>query len=139
MEHTHLTIKETRSKIVEWGESKTCIGALHDPSQFFVWSLTVGVWNHINTPYKSTHKTSLKARIRFQYLLEKWQKWWCLHLSQGALKRSGDGIQNQSVRSPGGLFITKFEYHREATWTAESLTAEIYSEMNYLTGEISDG
>ena len=25
-------------------------------------------------------------------------------------KRSGDGIQNQSVCSPGGLFVTKFEY-----------------------------
>ena len=38
---------------------------------------------------------------------------WCLHISQGALKRSADGIQNQSVCSSGGLiacfFITKFE------------------------------
>ena len=28
-------------------------GALHDSSQFFVWSLTVGGWNHVNTPYKT--------------------------------------------------------------------------------------
>ena len=27
----------------------------------------------------------------------------CLHLSQGALKKSGDRIWNQSVCSPGGL------------------------------------
>ena len=36
--------------------------------------------------------------------------------SQGALKRSGDGIQNQSVCSPVGLFITKFEYHFLTGW-----------------------
>ena len=39
------------------------IGALHDSSQFFVWSLTVGGWNNVNTPYKTTHKTSLKFSV----------------------------------------------------------------------------
>ena len=37
--------------------------SLHDSSQFFVCSLTVGSWNHVNTPYKTTHKTSMQFSV----------------------------------------------------------------------------
>ena len=36
---------------------------LHNSSQFFVWSLTVGGWNHVNNPYKTTQKTSLRFSL----------------------------------------------------------------------------
>ena len=30
---------------------------------YFVWSLTVGAWNHVNTPYKTAHKPSLQFSV----------------------------------------------------------------------------
>ena len=50
----------------------------------------------------------------------------------------GEMFSSMLSKSDVQLLLWKTGYDREATWTAESLTAEIYSEMNYLTGEISD-
>ena len=90
--------------------SMTLVGPFTILVSFFVWSLTVGGLNHVNTPYKTTQKTSLRFSVQ-KILASKLEldsstcskTQVCLHLSQGALKRSGGGIQNQSVCSPGGL------------------------------------
>ena len=91
--------------------------ARHDSSQFFVWSLTVGGWNYVNTPYKTTQKTRLlfsvsiilasKLELDSSICSKNGETRWCLHLPQGAFKRSGDGIQNRSVCSPGACFYNQ--------------------------------
>ena len=49
--------------VIYYNSVFTSKGALHDSSQFFVWSLTVGGRNHVNPPYKTTQKTSLQFSV----------------------------------------------------------------------------